>query len=65
MSPAAILFWNVRGLNGQARRNVVRDIVASDRISLLCLQETKMDVIPHSIILEMLGPDFDYVCLPA
>lgn len=60
-----ILVWNVRGLNSRTRRDAVRDVVRDERVSLLCLEETKMDVIPSRTILEMLGLDFDYSFLPA
>jgi len=33
-----LLVWNVRGLNSRARRNVVKE-----RVSLISLQETKLD----------------------
>ena len=37
--------WNVRSLNGPAaHRNVVREFVVQERVSLLCLQGTKVDV---------------------
>lgn len=60
-----ILVWNMRGLNSRARRDAVCDVVHDERVSLLCLEKTKMDVIPSRIILEMLGLDFDYSFLPA
>jgi hypothetical protein len=43
----------------------MRDLVVSDRVSLVCVQETKMVVIPPDIILSMLGSGFDYAFLPA
>jgi hypothetical protein len=42
MDQEKLLCWNVRGLNSRARRSVVRNIVLSERMSLLCLQETKV-----------------------
>lgn len=59
------LVWNVRGLNSRARRNVVRDLVAQDNISLLSLQETKLDSCSDSLILEICGAGFDYFFKPA
>ena len=38
------LIWNVRGLNARARRNVVRDLIADQGVSLVSLQETKLDL---------------------
>ena len=60
-----ILIWNVRGLNSQARRNVVRELVVQERISLISLQETKLDDCDDRLILDMFGPLFDYFYLPA
>lgn len=61
-----LLFWNVRGLNyGRARRDAVRELVDEERVSLLCLQETKLDVIDDNLIRGMLGMAFDYCYLPA
>ena len=67
MNPSHILIWNVRGLNSVARRNVVRSLVVSTKIDIVCLQETKMVAISREIILSMLGSDFDnnYICLPS
>ena len=67
MNPSHILIWNVRGLNSVERRNVVRSLVVSTKIDIVCLQETKMVAISREIILSMLGSDFDnnYICLPS
>jgi exonuclease III len=45
MSSGNIVIWNVRGLNSRARCDVVRELVTSERPSIMCLQETKLDVI--------------------
>jgi hypothetical protein len=34
-----------------------------EKVSLLCLQETKLNVVNDDLILDLLGPDFDYVAL--
>lgn len=54
----------MRSLNSCVRRDAVRDVVRDKRVSILCLEETKMDVIPPRIILEMLGLNFEYYFLP-
>ena len=59
------LVWNVRGLNSRARRNVVRELVAQENISLLSLQETKLDTCSVSMLLDICGAGFDFVFLPA
>jgi hypothetical protein len=45
-----ILFWSVRGLNSRARRDVVAGLVVQERVSLLCLQETKLHVIDATLM---------------
>lgn len=37
------MIWNVRGLNSRARRNVVRELITQENLSLVSLQETKLD----------------------
>jgi len=59
------LVWNVRGLNSRARRNVVRELVAQENISLFSLQETKLDTCSVSMLLDICGAGFDFVFLPA
>jgi hypothetical protein len=57
--------WNVRGLNGCACRNVVRDLVSQERATLVCLQETKLSNVCNSLANETLGGWFDYDFLPS
>ena len=57
--------WNVRGLNGRARRNVVREFLVQERATLVCIQETKISVMCNSIANETLGTAFDYDYVPA
>lgn len=60
-----VMVWNVRGLNDVGHRNVLRDLVASNNVSLVCIQETKMAVISRIDVLSILGSGFDYAFLPA
>ena len=65
MSSLANCFvWNVRGLNGRARRNVVREFVVQERPTLVCIQETKLSMICNALANKILGTAFDYVFLP-
>ncbi|KAJ9556157.1 hypothetical protein OSB04_010771 [Centaurea solstitialis] len=41
-----ILSWNINGMGKETKRKWVKDIVATQKISFLCLQETKM-VVEH------------------
>jgi len=65
MSANHILGWNASGLNSRARRSAVRDIVEQQRISVVCLQESKVERLSVSMNIDITGIDFDYVCLPA
>ena len=37
-----LLSWNVRGANNPNKRNVIRNFIRSQRVDLVCLQETKL-----------------------
>jgi exonuclease III len=67
MDPAHILNWNVRGLNSVARQDAVRVMADASKIDVVCLQETKLSNVSRSLILSMLGSDFDnnFICLPS
>jgi exonuclease III len=58
-----MLVWNVHGLNSIVQRNAVQDLVAVERISLVCLQETKLHVVTDFNVIQILGSGFDYVFL--
>jgi exonuclease III len=58
--------WNVRGLNAPNHRTAVKSLIDTMDASIVCLQETKMELIYSSTVLETLGSEFDdYVYLPA
>lgn len=59
------MVWNVRGLNSRARRNVVRELIAQENLSLFSLQETKLDDCNDALVLDLCGDDFDYFFKPA
>lgn len=65
MNTAFVFVWNVRGLNGRARRDSVREFVSQEHASIVCLQETKLQVVSVAIASEILGTMFDYVVLPS
>ena len=54
------MVWNVRGLNSRSRRNVVRELIAQENISLLSLQETKLDDCSATLVMEICGSGFDF-----
>jgi exonuclease III len=65
MSNGNIFIWNVRGLNMRARRAVVCEFLLQERVSALCLVETKIDVLPRATANDIMGNMFDYVLLPS
>jgi exonuclease III len=65
MSSEAILIWNVLGLNGQTCCNTLRELVAAEHPLIICIQETKLDVIYDFDVLQMIGSGYDSFCLPA
>lgn len=66
-SDCKILCWNVRGLNGAARRASVRNLISSSGASVVCLQETKISQWNDFLLKETLGQALasQTVCLPA
>jgi endonuclease/exonuclease/phosphatase family metal-dependent hydrolase len=66
MDNTTVISWNVRGLNDRARRDTVRTLVHDIHPSIVCLQETKLAVIPQHLVFAMLGISFaDFGYLPA
>jgi hypothetical protein len=61
---AKCFIWNMRGLNGRARRHVVREFVLQERPLLVCLQETNLNDVCDVLANEILGPAFAYAFLP-
>lgn len=56
--PPKILVWNVRGLNSSARRSAIYQVVVAANVSIVCLQETKMEVISDEVVRQCLGNKF-------
>lgn len=66
MDPSKILVWNVRGLNSSGKQDSVRTLVDSMQSEIVCLQETKIAVMPRRVLLSALGSDFsNFIELPA
>jgi exonuclease III len=62
-----ILNWNVRGLNDGARRDSVSELVRDTASTIVCLQETKLQVVDDGVVRRTLGQHFvsNYAVLPA
>lgn len=54
-----ILCSNVRGLNSRAKRDAVREFVASTKANIVCIQESKLDVVDQYTIMQCIGSAFD------
>ena len=66
MDPKKIHIWNVRGLNSRSRQDVVRTLVDSARVDVVCLRETKMPSISPRDVFSMLRADFNqFILLPS
>jgi hypothetical protein len=53
----------VWGLDACSHKAIVRDFIVLESVSLVCLQETKLDVISGLDVMDLLGQGFDYVYL--
>jgi exonuclease III len=63
----AVLDWNVRGANNPAKRRALQLFFSDKACNVVCLQETKIEVMTRALVIEMLGPRFgdNFLCLPA
>jgi exonuclease III len=61
-----IISWNVRGLNNPSRHATVKRAVEEALASVVCVMESKLDVVNQFLVYESFGARFDgYVYLPA
>ena len=51
----SLFIWNVHGLNSQARRDVVHQFFDQERVSVVCLVETKIDVLRPLMVSDLMG----------
>ena len=54
-----VVVWNVRGLNTRARRFAICSLLDTTAASIVCLQETKMELLCSRVVLDTLGSEFD------
>jgi exonuclease III len=58
--------WNCRGLNGAARKSAVRAAADDANAAIICLVETKLQVVTRFTVSQVLGPRYDeFTFLPA
>jgi exonuclease III len=65
MDSQNLLIWNVHGLNTSDHQKLVRELVIAKNPSIVCLQETKLHVLNDFLVMEILGPGFNYSYLSA
>lgn len=64
--PLKVLVWNVHGLNAQARRNALFQVVVAANSAIVCLEETKLQVVSVNDVSQCLGNRHDnFLYLPA
>jgi hypothetical protein len=54
-----ILSWNIRGLNSVAGQENLRQMISVHKPELVCIHETKMEIINSITIRNALGPEFE------
>ncbi len=54
-----IFSWNVRSLNDQNKHCLVKSVVSKLKMSVLCLQESKVDSVSRSFLRSFAGLHFD------
>jgi hypothetical protein len=67
MNSAFSLFnWNGRGLNDRARRIGLRALLDQTACTIACIQETRLQLVPDSMLADIAGPRLDgHAVLPA
>lgn len=64
--PYKLLVWNVRGLNSQARRSAIFQVVTAANPAIICFEETKIETMTSDIVRQCLGNKLEsFFYLPA
>jgi len=50
-----IMSWNVRGMNDTKKRFQIRGLLREWKMDIMCLQETKMQVISREVVRSVWG----------
>ena len=45
-----ILSWNVRGVNDSDKRKVIKNLIRTNRVDMVCLQETKVQEMNNDMV---------------
>jgi hypothetical protein len=52
-------------LNARSHHDALRELVRAERPSLVCIKESKLDVVTDYDVMQILGAQFDYALLSA
>ena len=57
-----IISWNVRGANNGEKRNLIKALIKSQKVDLICLQETKLKGVLNKLVRSLgVGRCMDWV----
>ena len=45
-----ILLWNVKGANDKDKRRIIKSVIKSQRVDVVCVQETKIKEMTTGIV---------------
>ena len=45
-----LLSWNVRGANDNNKRRIIKSFVKKQKVDLLCIQETKIQLMTEGVV---------------
>lgn len=66
VSKLKIITWNVRGLYARDKRITVRQTILIEKPYIICFQETKLDMMNNSLVMQTCGRRFrDFAYLDA
>ena len=61
-----ILSWNIRGVNDSDKRKVIKNLIRTNRVDLVCLQETKVQVMNIEMVRSLgVGRFLNWIALNA
>ena len=61
-----LMTYNVRGLGGRVKRKALKQIVMKEKVEILCVQESKLEVVDQKICKEVWGDsEVEWRAVPA
>ena len=53
-----LLSWNVRGANDSSKRKLIKSFVRSQKVDLMCIQETKIQLMSEGVVRSLVSGKF-------